>query len=107
MATTRHPGFGPSIFATTCRRYPQANRHRAPEETSRQREVEVIYAFDDLMSEMSFWIRFVLAVLTTWRVTHLLASEDSPADLIARIRVRLGQSLAGKLLDCFNCRYPP
>lgn len=55
------------------------------------------------MSDTSFWIRFVLAVLATWRVTHLLASEDGPADLIARFRALLGQSVAGKLMDCFNC----
>jgi hypothetical protein len=49
------------------------------------------------------WLRFVLAVLATWRVTHLLASEDGPADLIFRFRALLGQSLAGRLMDCFNC----
>jgi hypothetical protein len=47
--------------------------------------------------------RFVLAVLATWRVTHLLASEDGPADIIVRFRNLLGHSLAGKLMDCFNC----
>jgi hypothetical protein len=55
------------------------------------------------MSETSFWIRFVLAVLATWRVTHLLASEDGPADLVVRFRARLGRGLIGKLMDCFNC----
>jgi hypothetical protein len=45
----------------------------------------------------------VLAVLATWRVTHLLAMEDGPVDLIARFRVRLGASLLGKLMDCFQC----
>ena len=52
---------------------------------------------------MSWWIRFVLAVLATWRVTHLLASEDGPADIIVRFRRLLGQSLLGTLMDCFNC----
>jgi hypothetical protein len=52
---------------------------------------------------MTWWIRFVLAVLATWRVTHLLANEDGPADIIFRFRALLGQSLAGKLMDCFNC----
>jgi hypothetical protein len=52
---------------------------------------------------MDFWVHFVLGVLATWRVTHLLASEDGPANLIARFRARLGRSLAGKLMDCFNC----
>lgn len=55
------------------------------------------------MSETSFWVRFTLAVLATWRVTHLLAGEDGPADIIVRLRGLLAQSLAGKLMDCFNC----
>lgn len=55
------------------------------------------------MSELGFWARFVLAVLATWRVTHLLANEDGPADIIVKFRKLLGQSLAGQLLDCFNC----
>jgi len=52
---------------------------------------------------MNFWMRFVLAALATWRVTHLLASEDGPADVIVRFRARLGRGLAGSLMDCFNC----
>src|SRR5271154_7170028 len=52
---------------------------------------------------MSLWMLFFLALLATWRVTHLLASEDGPADLIVKFRALLGQSLAGKLMDCFNC----
>jgi hypothetical protein len=55
------------------------------------------------MSEASLWTRFGLAVLATWRVTHLLASEDGPADIIVRFRALLGQSIVGKLMDCFNC----
>ncbi|HEY4168473.1 MAG TPA: DUF1360 domain-containing protein [Reyranella sp.] len=46
---------------------------------------------------------FVLALLATWRVTHLLASEDGPADIIFRLRRRLGDRLIGDLMDCFNC----
>jgi hypothetical protein len=46
---------------------------------------------------------FVLAVLATWRITHLLANEDGPAHIIARLRGRLGHGLVGSLLDCFNC----
>jgi len=48
-------------------------------------------------------IRFGLAALATWRVTHLLAQEDGPGDVIVRARVRLGESWAGELMDCFNC----
>ena len=46
---------------------------------------------------------FVLAVLATWRVTHLLANEDGPADLVVRFRALLGTSIAGRLMDCFYC----
>ncbi len=56
-----------------------------------------------MKSELTFWIRFVLAALATWRVTHLLSSEDGPWDLIARLRARLGRGPLGKLMDCFNC----
>ena len=52
---------------------------------------------------MSFWARFVLAILATWRITHLLAKEDGPADLVVRIRARLGHGMTGKLMDCFEC----
>jgi hypothetical protein len=52
---------------------------------------------------MDPWLRFILAVLATWRVTHLLASEDGPADLIVRFRSRLGRGWVGGLMDCFYC----
>jgi hypothetical protein len=55
------------------------------------------------MIDAHFWARFVLAVLATWRVTHLLANEDGPADLIVRLRSRLGHGFAGQLMDCFHC----
>jgi hypothetical protein len=48
-------------------------------------------------------MRFLLAVLATWRVTHLLANEDGPADVIFRLRRRLGDGFIGSLMDCFNC----
>ena len=60
-------------------------------------------AREAVMSGAVLWMKFVVAVLATWRVTHLLASEDGPADLIVRLRVRLGHGLVGKLMDCFNC----
>lgn len=47
--------------------------------------------------------RFVLVVLAAWRVTHLLAHEDGPADFLARTRQWLGSSFLGSLMDCFNC----
>ena len=55
------------------------------------------------MPETNLWFRFALALLATWRVTHLLANEDGPADLIVRFRARLGDGLIGSLMDCFNC----
>jgi uncharacterized protein DUF1360 len=49
------------------------------------------------------WLRFVLAVLASWRVSHLLAREDGPGAVLARLRRRLGDGAAGRLLDCFYC----
>jgi len=46
---------------------------------------------------MTDWIKFGAAALATWRVTHLLANEDGPADLIALVRDRLGNSEFGAL----------
>jgi hypothetical protein len=48
-------------------------------------------------------VRFGVAVLATWRVTHLLVSEDGPADVVVRLRARLGSTPAGQLMDCFKC----
>lgn len=47
--------------------------------------------------------RFVLAVLATWRLTHLFVAEDGPADVIVRLRRLLGDSTAGRAMDCFHC----
>lgn len=52
---------------------------------------------------MTGLFKFVLALLATWRVTHLLAKEDGPFDIIVRIRRKLGQGFWGKLMDCFKC----
>ena len=45
---------------------------------------------------MSVWMKFVVAALATWRVTHLLASEDGPADIVVRVRRRLGDGVLGR-----------
>lgn len=55
------------------------------------------------MPEKEAAFRFVLAVLATWRITHLLAKEDGPGDVVFRFRVLLGESFLGKLMDCFKC----
>jgi len=47
--------------------------------------------------------RFLLAALTTWRLTHLLVEEDGPWDIVLRLRVRLKASTLGKAMDCFYC----
>jgi hypothetical protein len=49
------------------------------------------------------WLRVLLAVLAVWRITHLLAREDGPWDLVARLREGLGDGFWGGLADCFYC----
>lgn len=50
-----------------------------------------------------FWLKLTIAILATWRLTHLLAREDGPADLIARLRLGLGSGVLGRMFDCFQC----
>ena len=47
--------------------------------------------------------KFIIAVLATWRVSHLLAIEDGPWESIARLRALASDSFWGRLMDCFNC----
>jgi len=54
-------------------------------------------------SDFPAWLRVILAVLATWRITHLLASEDGPGGILFRLRVWLGSTFAGQLIDCFAC----
>lgn len=55
------------------------------------------------MTVQNIWLRFILAALVTWRLTHLIVAEDGPLDLVVGIRKRLGSSFFGKLMDCFYC----
>lgn len=54
-------------------------------------------------SDGEFCIRFAIASLATWRVSHLLRSEDGPGDILFRLRTSLGSGFFGKLMDCFYC----
>jgi hypothetical protein len=53
--------------------------------------------------DLGFAIRFGVASLATWRLTHLLAEEDGPGGLVVRARAALGDGPAGELMDCFYC----
>ena len=55
------------------------------------------------MLDESPWFRLTLSVLATWRVSHLIAHEDGPFDMIVRLRRRAGDSVLGKLMDCPYC----
>jgi hypothetical protein len=55
------------------------------------------------MDGSQFWVRFVLAALATWRLTHLVAVEDGPADIVLRLRSLLARSMLRTLTDCFGC----
>jgi hypothetical protein len=42
-------------------------------------------------------------MLATWRVTHLVAHEDGPFDVIVALRKAAGPGLWGRLMDCPYC----
>jgi Protein of unknown function (DUF1360) len=52
---------------------------------------------------MTEFCRLLIAVLCTWRLTHLLQAEDGPWDASIRLRRAAGDGLFGQLLDCFYC----
>jgi hypothetical protein len=53
------------------------------------------------MIEINFAWRFALCALAVWRIAHLLARENGPWNLIARLRATLGSGVLGRLMDCF------
>ncbi|CAN5672049.1 hypothetical protein BH11PSE8_BH11PSE8_17260 [soil metagenome] len=50
-----------------------------------------------------FWPKLVLGILAAWRLTHLIAFEDGPFDVVARVRASLGDGVWGRMVDCFQC----
>ena len=54
------------------------------------------------MIEVNYVGRFALCALAIWRIAHLLARENGPWDLIARLRATLGSGVLGRLMDCFS-----
>jgi len=55
------------------------------------------------MPEWPVLFQFIVAVLGTWRVAHLVAREDGPFDLIVWLRTRAGDGTLGHLMDCPHC----
>ena len=52
---------------------------------------------------MPDWLRFLVAALAVWRISHLLSREDGPWELVARLRSALGGGFWGDLVVCFKC----
>jgi hypothetical protein len=52
---------------------------------------------------MDVMFRFLLAALATWRLAFLLAREDGPWYIFARLRNRLDSSPLSQLLSCVKC----
>jgi len=48
-------------------------------------------------------LAFATSVLACWRVSHLVAFEEGPFDVVLRVRARAGSSTWGRLMDCPYC----
>lgn len=46
----------------------------------------------------------ILAVLVTWRITHLLSTESGPWDVLGKLRRLAGAGQIAELLSCFYCQ---
>jgi len=47
--------------------------------------------------------KYLVLVIVTWRVTHLISTEDGPFELIIKFRKLVGNTFLGQLMDCFYC----
>ena len=50
-----------------------------------------------------FWFRFVVAALATWRVAFLVAREEGPWRLLARLRGAADRAGIGRGIGCVKC----
>lgn len=48
-------------------------------------------------------LTLLIAILATWRISHLLAREEGPFDLVLKLRLRLGDGGWGRAMDCPYC----
>ncbi len=55
------------------------------------------------MTPASSLVWFCVAALAVWRVTHLLAAEDGPWQVFARLRAAARDGFWGEVLACFYC----
>jgi len=46
---------------------------------------------------------FILGVIAAWRVTHLLAFEEGPGEILEKLRRRIKPGFWGKVFECFYC----
>ncbi len=48
-----------------------------------------------------YWL--FLGILAIWRITHLLAVESGPGDILGKLRHAAGTGFLGELVSCFHC----
>lgn len=70
---------------------------------ARERVFFATFTLPHAMHDGSPWFRLTLCVLATWRLSHLIAHEDGPFDVIVRLRARAGNGMLGRLMDCPYC----
>lgn len=58
---------------------------------------------ENIVDTWPLWMRVLLAMLATWRLSHLIVAEDGPWDVVVRVRRRAGSGTFGRLMDCFYC----
>jgi hypothetical protein len=71
------------------------------ERCCKERPASVIDVFDKM--DMHPVFRFMLAALAAWRLSLLLAREEGPWRVFARLRLRYGDGPMGRVLSCVKC----
>jgi hypothetical protein len=58
---------------------------------------------NEVLSQITIGMQFVICTLAVWRLTHLFVLEDGPWDFVYHLRKKLGNSIFGQAMDCFYC----
>jgi hypothetical protein len=58
---------------------------------------------DQVLSQITVGMQFLICTLAVWRLTHLFVLEDGPWDFVYHLRKKLGNSIFGQAMDCFYC----
>jgi len=69
----------------------------------RQRDPDASAILVSGVLEMTPFYLLAVGILVTWRITHLIVTENGPFNVLNKLRSAAGNGALGELLSCFYC----